>query len=87
MAIVVGFDATVAVPVEGPFAHGEGTVVERDETDAAFEQAAGQEAVLTEGGEKGILVVETVEPAGGGGFLGEISDLGRALLHASRELI
>ena len=43
VAVVIGLDAAMAVPVEHAFAHGERTVVERDESHAAL-RAAGAPA-------------------------------------------
>ena len=49
VAVVVGLDAAVAVPVEDALAHGEGAVEERDEAHAALQQPAGEQAVAAEG--------------------------------------
>ena len=61
VAVVVGLDPAVAVPVEVPLAHREGPVEQGDEPDPALEQPAGQQAVPAEPGERGVGVVEAVE--------------------------
>ena len=51
VAVVVGLDAAVAVPVEHALAHREGAVEQRDEPDPALQQPAGEQAIAAEAGQ------------------------------------
>ena len=77
----------MAVPVEDAFAHGEGTVEERDEPHAALQEAAGEQAVAAEAGHERIGVVEAVEGTRGRAFARQVADFGGALLHAAGQLV
>ena len=80
--LVVADEVFVRVPL-----HGDGSAagVELDEADAAFDEAAGEQAAGAEF--VGALLVDAVELAGGGGFLGEIDGFGGGTLHAEGELV
>ncbi len=84
VAGVVCADVFVSVPgVEVLVA--EAAVLKLDEADAAFDEAAGHEALAAEG--FGVALVEAVEGFGGGGFAGEIDGFGRGALHAVGEFV
>lgn len=81
---VIGAEVFVAVPIDAGFAE-VSAVVELDAADAAFDEAAGHEAVVAEVAEDGI--VQAVHAVGGGGFFREVSDFGSADLHAGGEFV
>ena len=87
MAVVVGLDPLVAVPVEDALAHGEGAVEERDEPHPALQQPAGQQAVAAEAGEDRVGVVEAVERPRGRALARQVADLRRAELHPRGQLV
>ena len=87
VAVVIGLDPLVAVPVERPFAHGEGAVEERDEPDAALQQPPGQQAVAAEAGEDRVGIVEAVECARGRALARQVADLRGAELHPGGQLV
>jgi hypothetical protein len=88
VAIVVGLEGLVGVPVEQAVdAGGAGGTVELDVADAAFDEAAGEQAVAGVGGERGIGVVGAVEVERGLRFAGEVGDFRGRELHAGGERV
>ena len=81
---VVLHEVAVGVPALESVDHGDG---EFDEADAAFDEAAGDEALAGVGA--GVLVFgfHAVEPFGGVGFAGEGHHFGDGELHAGGELV
>jgi hypothetical protein len=85
--VVLFLELGVTVPVEVAGA-GVGAVEELDEADAAFDQAAGEDAVAGEGGFDRVgRVVGAVEAEDVGGFGGEIAEAGHAQLHTGGEFV
>jgi hypothetical protein len=74
---VVAFEVRMGVPA------GAGAAVEFDEADAAFDQAAAEEAVAAEDG--GFGFIEAVEGFGLFGFAGEVDDFGAGFLEGIGE--
>ena len=87
VAVVVGLDPPVPVPVEHAFAHREGAVEHGDEADPAFDQPAGEQAVAAEGGGDRVRVVGGVERVGRAGLAREVADLRGAELHPGGQLV
>ena len=87
MAVVIGLDPLVAVPVEHAFAHGEGAVEEGDEPDAALQQPPRQQAVAAEAGEDRVGIVQAIKLARGRALARQVADLRGAELHPGGQLV
>jgi hypothetical protein len=87
MHVILRLEIAVAVPVELAAA-GIGAVEELHETHATLDEAAGEDAVLGEGGLVGVLrVVGSIELQDVRGLGAQIVDLGHAELHARGEFV
>lgn len=86
---VAFFEIAVVIPWVGAVSAtdvvGEGG--QFDEANAAFDEAAGEEALASVGGLLGLGVVEAIEFFGEFGFAGEVAEFGNGRLHAPCEFV
>ncbi len=88
MAHVVGPQRFMRIPIEETVhPAGPGSTVEIDITNAPFQEAAGKQAVAGVGRQEGVPGIRPVERVDVGGFGLEFTHLGRAQLHACRQLV